>query len=163
MAPETVNSPSNSLRLGVISDTHGLLRPEVAPAFSGVDRILHAGDVGGADVLKGLSEIAPVTAVRGNTDHGRWADRLPETEVVVAGEAHLYLLHDKAALDLNPAAAGFQAVITGHSHQPALTQRDGVLHLNPGSAGPRRFDYPTTVALLTVIGTRLQARLVHLR
>ena len=148
--------------LGVISDTHGLLRPEVARAFTGVDRILHAGDVGGPDVLDKLGKMAPVTAVRGNTDFGRWADQLPETEVVAVGAAHLYLLHDKAALDLNPVAAGFQAVITGHSHQPGLTKREGVLYLNPGSAGPRRFDYPTTVALVTVTGSRLQARIVHL-
>lgn len=156
------DSAGDRLLLGVISDTHGLLRPEVAPAFSGVDRILHAGDVGGTDVLRALSEIAPVTAVRGNTDSGRWADGLPEADAVAVGAATLYLLHDVAALDLNPAAAGFQAVVFGHSHRPRMRENGGVWYINPGSAGPRRFDYPVTVALVEVNGARLRPRIVHL-
>jgi uncharacterized protein len=159
----TVRNPGEDrILLGVISDTHGLLRPEVVPAFSGVDRILHAGDVGGREVLAGLSEIAPVVAVRGNTDFGRWADGLPETEVVAVGSATFYLLHDPAALDLSPGAAGFQAVVFGHTHRPKIREDGGVWYLNPGSAGPRRFDYPVTVALVEVEGTRLRPRIVPL-
>ncbi|MFP4307418.1 MAG: metallophosphoesterase family protein [Desulfococcaceae bacterium] len=159
MAGESGGEP---IRLGVISDTHGLLRPEVPEALAGVDRILHAGDVGSREILDALSRIAPVTAVRGNTDHGRWADSLPPVEVVSLGAATIYLLHDLGALDLNPAAAGFQAVIFGHSHKPAVRENGGVLYLNPGSAGPRRFDYPVTAARVEVVGARLAPRIVHL-
>jgi putative phosphoesterase len=150
------------VRLGVVSDTHGLLRPEVPAALAGVDHILHAGDVGRREILDELSRIAPVTAVRGNTDHGRWAEALPPAEVAAFGDAAIYLLHDLGALDLNPAAAGFHAVVTGHSHQPKIRENGGVLYLNPGSAGPRRFDYPVTVARLDIDGIRLAPRIVHL-
>jgi putative phosphoesterase len=155
-------TPEGTIRIGVISDTHGLLRPEAPEALAGVDHILHAGDVGRREILDELSRIAPVTAVRGNTDHGRWAAELSAVEVATFGAATICLLHDLGALDLNPAAAGFHAVVTGHSHQPKVRENGGVLYLNPGSAGPRRFDYPVTVARLDVTGTRLAPRIVHL-
>ena len=136
--------------IGVISDTHGLLRPEVKKLFSGVNLILHAGDIGAPEVLEELKQWAPVTAVRGNNDKGKWAERIPETEVVQVGSAYLYMLHDVKELDLNPTAADFQVVISGHSHKPSIDRRDGVLYLNPGSAGPRRFTLPVSVARLTV-------------
>jgi putative phosphoesterase len=150
------------LIVGVISDTHGLLRPEAVRALQDCDLIIHAGDAGRPEVLAALEAIAPVKAVRGNVDRGAWAQALPETEVVEAGEISIYVLHDLGALDLDPAAAGFQAVISGHSHQPALEERDGVLHLNPGSAGPRRFRLPVTLARMEVHGKKLEAEIVHL-
>jgi len=156
------DAPAEPLRLGVISDTHGLLRPEVPDALAGVDHILHAGDVGRPEILDELSRIAPVTAVRGNTDHGPWAAALPPVEVVVFGAATICLLHDLDALDLAPAAAGFHAVVSGHSHKPKIRENGGVLYLNPGSAGPRRFDYPVTLARLDLTETRLAPRIVHL-
>jgi putative phosphoesterase len=137
--------------IGVISDTHGLLRPEAEIALAGCDRIIHAGDVGKAGILDRLEEIAPTSAVRGNVDHGSWADALPETEVVaLADEVLLYVLHDLEQLDLDPAAAGFKMVISGHSHRPSIEHRRGVTYLNPGSAGPRRFRLPVTLALLHI-------------
>ena len=149
--------------LGVISDTHGLVRPEALAALKGVERIVHAGDIGSPDVLEALERVAPVTAVRGNNDRGGWAKKIPETEVVEVGGVSLYLLHDLHELDVEPRAAGFAAVISGHSHQPRLEERDGVLYLNPGSAGPRRFKLPISLARLTVAGKRVQAQLVTLR
>ena len=148
--------------LGVISDTHGLVRPEALAALAGVERIVHAGDIGAPDVLEALGRIAPVTAVRGNNDRERWAADIPETDVLEIGEVSLYVLHDVHELDLDPRAAGFAAVIAGHSHQPRMEERDGVLYLNPGSAGPRRFKLPISLARLTVTGGRLQAELVTL-
>ena len=124
--------------VGVISDTHGLLRPEAVAALAGVERIVHAGDIGSPDVLAALGRIAPVAAVRGNNDREAWAARIPETEVVEVGDVSLYVLHDLHELDLDPRAAGFAAVIAGHSHQPRVEEKAGVLYLNPGSAGPRR-------------------------
>ena len=149
--------------LGVISDTHGLVRPEALAALAGVERIVHAGDIGGPEVLEALERVAPVTAVRGNNDRGGWAKKIPETEVVEIGGVSLYLLHDLHELDLEPRAAGFAAVITGHSHQPKLDERDGVLYLNPGSAGPRRFKLPISLAKLTVAKKRVSAELVTLQ
>jgi len=149
--------------LGVISDTHGLVRPEALAALKGVERIVHAGDIGSPDVLEALERVAPVTAVRGNNDRGGWAKKIPETEVVEVGGVSLYLLHDLHELDVEPRAAGFAAVISGHSHQPRLEERDGVLYLNPGSAGPRRFKLPISLARLTVAGRRVQAQLVTLQ
>jgi putative phosphoesterase len=149
--------------VGVISDTHGLLRPEAVAALAGVDRIVHAGDIGSPDVLAALERIAPVAAVRGNNDRERWAAAIPETEVVEVGGVSLYVLHDLHELDLDPRAAGFAAVIAGHSHQPRLQERDGVLYLNPGSAGPRRFKLPISLARLTVAGPRVRAELVTLK
>lgn len=149
-------------RIGVISDTHGLLRPEAVEALRGCDRIVHAGDVGDPAILEELGRVAPVVAVRGNVDRGAWADGLSEIEVVEAGSASLYVLHDLAALDLDPVAGGFAAVVSGHTHRPSSELRDGVLYLNPGSAGPRRFRLPITVARLTVSGGRLSTEIVDL-
>ena len=134
--------------IGLISDTHGLLRPEALNALAGSDLILHAGDVGKPGILDALKALAPVVAVKGNVDHGAWASALPVTAVAEAGPAIIYVLHDIHALDLDPAAAGFRVVVSGHSHQPARTERSGVLYVNPGSAGPRRFQLPVTIARL---------------
>ena len=136
------------VRVGLISDTHGLLRPEALRALEGSQLIVHAGDVGSAAVLEELAGIAPVVAIRGNVDTGAWAAKLPETTVAQAGDVLLYVLHDVNALDLDPAAAGFQIVVSGHSHRPGRSERKGVLYINPGSAGPRRFSLPITVARL---------------
>ena len=149
-------------RIGVISDTHGLVRPQALRALAGADLIVHAGDVGGPEVLDALRAVAPVVAVRGNNDRGPWAAALAETEVVETGGRNLYVLHDLKELDLDPRAEGFDAVIAGHSHQPRIERRDGVLYLNPGSAGPRRFRLPIAVAWLAVDSTRLDAEIVHL-
>jgi putative phosphoesterase len=148
--------------LGIISDTHGLMRPQAIKALEGVTMIIHAGDIGTPEVLEALHAIAPVVAVRGNNDTGEWAQVLPETEVVEVGGVALYVLHDVKTLDLDPVAAGFHAVISGHSHQPAMTTRQGILYLNPGSAGPRRFKLPISVARVTVRGNTLDAQLVEL-
>jgi putative phosphoesterase len=149
--------------VGVISDTHGLVRPEVLRALEGVDHILHAGDVGGAGVLDVLRELAPVTAVRGNVDRGAWASELPETEVLEVAGACVYVLHDRGRLDLDPVAAGFHAVVCGHSHRPSVESEGGVLYLNPGSAGPRRFRLPIALARLSIDGPRLEAEIVELQ
>jgi uncharacterized protein len=148
--------------VGVISDTHGLLRPEAVAALAGVERIVHAGDIGSPEVIAALQRIAPVSAVRGNNDRDAWAAAIPETDVVEIGAVSLYVLHDLHELDLDPRAAGFAAVIAGHSHQPRQEERDGVLYLNPGSAGPRRFKLPISLARLTVSGARVKARLLTL-
>jgi len=136
--------------MGVISDTHGLLRPEVAPALAGVERILHLGDVGKMSILKELERIAPVTAIRGNVDREGACGKLPETEVVVAEGRYLYMLHDLQTLHLDPAAGKFAAVLSGHTHVPNFYKKKGVLYFNPGSCGPRRFELPVTVGVLTV-------------
>jgi len=136
--------------IGVISDTHGLLRPEALGALRGVDRIIHAGDVGAPEVLAALAAVAPVTAVRGNNDRGPWAAALASTEVVEAGGVAIYVIHDAAEIDLDPRAAGFRVVVAGHSHRPAVEERDGVLWFNPGSAGPRRFRLPIALGRLTI-------------
>jgi len=146
----------------VISDTHGLLRPQAVAALSGCEAVLHAGDVGGPEVLAALARVAPLHAVRGNVDHGRWADALPTTAAVELGGVLVYVLHDLAALDLDPAAAGVTAVIHGHTHRPSVERRGGVLYLNPGSAGPRRFRLPVSVARLIVTGGAVTAELVEL-
>jgi putative phosphoesterase len=150
-------------RIGVISDTHGLLRPQAIEALRGVELIVHAGDVGAPEVLAHLEQLAPVFAVCGNTDREPWADRLPPNQVVEAAGLTLYVLHDLDHLDLDPAAAGFQVVVSGHSHQPAVSRNNGVLYLNPGSAGPRRFQRPTTLAELRVEQGVLDARIIELR
>jgi uncharacterized protein len=139
--------------IGLISDTHGLLREEAVQALRGVDLILHAGDVGDPAILKRLKTIAPVVAVRGNIDTAPWASELPLTAVVEAGPANFYVLHDVNDLDLNPKAAGFHCVVSGHSHKPGQHERDGVLYVNPGSAGPRRFNLPITLARLDLTST----------
>jgi putative phosphoesterase len=140
----------NPKTIGLISDTHGLLRPEALRALEGSDLIVHAGDVGDPEILEGLKTIAPVFAVRGNVDTEPWAQALPETEVVETDSLTLLVMHDLHALDCDPSAAGFHAVVSGHSHKPAREERGGVLFINPGSAGPRRFDLPVTLAILRV-------------
>lgn len=149
-------------RVGLISDTHGLLRREATAFLRGSDFIVHAGDIGHASVLHELAALAPVTAVRGNNDREPWAESVRETEVLEVGEVLIYVLHDLAQLDLDPAAAGFRVVVSGHSHRPAVTERDGVLYVNPGSSGPRRFSLPVAVAELHVVGASVEARLVEL-
>ena len=149
--------------IGVISDTHGLLRPEAVKALKGVELIIHAGDIGNPKVLAGLMRIAPVHAVRGNTDRGDWATDLPPTLVVEVGGVHLFVLHELFCLDLDPAAAGLAAVIFGHSHHPHLERQNGVLYLNPGSAGPRRFTLPVTLALLKIEGNSLEPEFIDLK
>ena len=149
-------------RIGLISDTHGLLRPEAVEALRGSEFIVHAGDIGAAAILDRLSGIAPVTAVRGNNDTGPWAATLNEVEILKIDDAIICVVHDLAQLDIDPAAAGFHAVVSGHSHRPAIRDRDGVLYANPGSAGPRRFSLPVSVGSLVVAGARVRARLVTL-
>lgn len=149
-------------RVGLISDTHGLLRPEAVAFLRGSDFIVHAGDIGDADVLRDLKALAPVTFVRGNNDKASWAESIAETEVIQVGDVFIYVLHELAELDLDPVAAGFQVVVSGHSHQPSLDERDGVLYVNPGSAGPRRFKLPIAVAELNITGHSVRAKLVEL-
>jgi putative phosphoesterase len=149
--------------VGVISDTHGIVRPEAVDALAGSDLIIHAGDVGAPEVLEPLEAVAPTIAVRGNVDTAPWARSLPETQVVEAGDVLIYVLHDLAQLDVEPKAARFAAVVSGHSHRPVAEVRDGVLFLNPGSAGPRRFSLPVTLAKLQIAGTSLSHELIRLR
>ena len=148
--------------IGVISDTHGLLRPEAIEALRGVEHILHAGDVGDPSILDSLRELAPVTAISGNIDVDGPCSRLAATEVVTLHGHIFYILHDRHALDLDPAAAGFSAIISGHSHRPLIEWRHGVLYMNPGSAGPRRFSLPVSIGLLTIGADGLQPQLVTL-
>jgi putative phosphoesterase len=154
--------PSRQLTIGLISDTHGLLRPEAVNALGGSDVIIHAGDIGDRRVLSGLSRLAPVMAIRGNVDGGSWAATLPETAILEAGAVRIYVIHNLAELDLDPLVAGFRAVVSGHSHRPGWHEKDGVLFVNPGSAGPRRFSLPIAVARLHVTGQRVSAELIEL-
>src|ERR1700733_13999696 len=149
-------------RVGLISDTHGLLRPEAIEALKGSDFIIHAGDIGNPEVLAGLSRLAPVTAIRGNVDRGPWASSLPGNEVLQAGAAFIFVIHNIADLDLDPAAAGFQVVVSGHSHQPGRREKDGVLFVNPGSAGPRRFKLPVTAGRLRITDAGITAEMIEL-
>jgi putative phosphoesterase len=149
--------------IGVISDTHGLLRPEAVSALTGVELIIHAGDIGNPQILAALAQIAPVHAVRGNTDRGDWGADLPHARVVEVGGVLLYVLHELFTLGLDPAAAGFAAVIFGHSHSPHMEHKNGVLYLNPGSAGPRRFKLPVTLAHLRLDNHSLESQLIDLR
>ncbi len=148
--------------VGVISDTHGLLRPEVADIFKPVNMIIHAGDIGPPRILDALRDIAPLKVVRGNMDYEEWACGLPAAEVVELGDVLLYVCHDGSKLDLDPVAAGFSAVINGHTHQPFVGMKAGVLFLNPGSAGQSRYGCPLSVALLHVRGTKLDTQIVEL-
>ena len=148
-------------RIGLLSDTHGLLRPEALEFLRGSDFIVHAGDIGDAAVLDALRTLAPVTAVRGNNDRDDWAREIAETEVLKIGEVSIHVLHDLAELD--PAAAGFRVVVSGHSHQPRIEERDGVLYVNPGSCGPRRFKLPIAVGELRISGNSVKAKLVELK
>ncbi|MGJ7569085.1 metallophosphoesterase family protein [Variovorax sp. RB2P76] len=150
------------LRIGLISDTHGLLRPQAVAALRGSDFIVHGGDIGNAGILDALRAMAPLTVVRGNNDREPWAEGIAETERVAFGGVHLHALHDLAQLDIDPAAAGVRVVVSGHSHKPKIEERGGVLYVNPGSAGPRRFTLPIAVAELLIDGDAVSARIVEL-
>ena len=150
------------MRIGVISDTHGLLRPEALAALARVDHILHPGDVGDPAILDALAAVAPLTAIRGNIDTKGRCAALPATEILELGGTSIYMLHDRNQIDLNPAAAGITVVISGHSHKPAIEHRGGVLYFNPGSAGPRRFSPPVTTGLLTLDDGSPTAEIVEL-
>jgi uncharacterized protein len=152
-----------SVVIGVISDTHGLMRSEALAALRGCERIIHAGDIGTPAVLDALNAIAPTFAVRGNIDAGAWAASLPATELVDAGARLIHVLHDISELDIDPVEAGFAAVVFGHSHEPSIERRAGVLYLNPGSAGPRRFKLPVAVARITVAGQELHPEIIELQ
>ncbi|MDL2328227.1 metallophosphatase family protein [Desulfosarcina sp. OttesenSCG-928-A07] len=149
-------------RVGIVSDTHGLVRPEVLAALSGCGQILHAGDVGDAAVLRRLEEIAPVTAVRGNTDHGALAALLPMSEMVSIENVFFYILHELSGLDLDPVAAGIQVVVSGHTHQPEMVRKNGVIYLNPGSAGYRRHHYPVSIAVAQIENSIITPHLVEI-
>jgi len=149
-------------RVGIISDTHGLLRPEATEFLRGSDFLVHGGDIGHADTLKDLASLAPVTAVRGNNDKGSWAETLAHSEVLQVEGVFIYVVHDIKELDLDPRAGGFHVVVSGHSHKPSVETRDGVVYVNPGSAGPRRFKLPIAVADLAVRGRSVRARVVEL-
>ena len=148
--------------VGIISDTHGLVRPEAIDALGGSDLILHAGDIGSPDVLQELSKIGPVYAVKGNNDKGEWTSELPLNDVIEVEQVFFYLIHDLKEIDLDPAAAGFQVVVSGHSHKPQREEKKGVLYLNPGSAGPRRFKLPICVARVQVSNRNIQSEIVEL-
>jgi hypothetical protein len=150
------------MTIGVISDTHGLLRPEALELLRGSQHIIHAGDIGSPEIIPALATIAPVTAIRGNVDTQAWAQRFAEKEVVELGGVLIYIIHDVNALDLNPKAAGFAAIISGHSHQPKQETKDGVLYFNPGSAGPRRFTLPISVGRLEIADGTLTAEVIPL-
>jgi uncharacterized protein len=147
------------MRIGLISDTHGLLRPEALQALAGVEHIIHAGDVGGVEVIDALRRIAPVDVVRGNNDKDPWGKQLPAWLALEFGGVGIHVLHDLGEIDVEPAAAGFQVVITGHSHKPVVSNRDGVLFVNPGSAGPRRFSLPVTLGYLNIEAGAAQAEI----
>jgi uncharacterized protein len=155
--------PGDKILIGVISDTHGLLRPEADAALKGSDLIIHAGDVGAPEVIDELQKLAPTFAVRGNVDKAHWAGSLPMTAHVEAGGLLFHVLHDISELDLDPGAVGYAAVVYGHSHQPSIEMRDGVLFLNPGSAGPRRFKLPISIARVCVSGQQLRPEIVELK
>ena len=149
--------------VGVISDTHGLLRPEAIEALRGSEHIIHAGDIGAPEIIPALEKIAPVTAIRGNVDREAWTKQFPETEVVELAGVHIYVIHEVNAIDLNPRAAGFVAVISGHSHQPKQEVKNGVLYFNPGSAGPRRFRLPVTLGRLQIVNRKVSGEIIELR
>jgi uncharacterized protein len=152
----------NQLRVGVISDTHGLLRAEARAFLVGSDYIIHGGDIGSAEILQDLASLAPLIAVRGNNDKEPWAAHLPETEMVRFGGAFVYVIHDLNHLDIEPVGSGVQAIVSGHSHKPVVVEREGVCYLNPGSCGPRRFSLPISVGELTIEGSRVRARTIEL-
>lgn len=150
------------IRVGLISDTHGLVREEAVAVLKGCQHILHAGDIDSPDVISRLRQVAPVTVVRGNNDRGPWARKIPVYEVVEFGAVSVYVRHDESELDIDPKAAGLQVVMFGHSHQPKVEHRDGVLFVNPGSAGPRRFKLPIAVGELLIAGDQVSARIIEL-
>lgn len=149
-------------RVGLISDTHGLLRPEALTFLQGCDHIIHGGDIGKPEILAALAELAPLTAVRGNNDKGTWAEALPETQLIEIGGVLIHVLHDLAQLDIDPQNTGVRVVVSGHSHRALAQERDGVLFINPGSAGPRRFRLPITVAELAIDAGSIAPRIVEL-
>ena len=150
------------IRVGLISDTHGLLRPQAVAALQGSDFIVHGGDIGNAGILEALSAIAPLTVVRGNNDREPWADGIAETAFLKVGGVVVYAIHDLSQIDIDPAGAGVRVVVSGHSHKPKIEERDGILYVNPGSAGPRRFKLPIAVAELILDGNAVTARIVEL-
>jgi len=152
----------DSIRIGLISDTHGLVREEALAALDGCRHIIHAGDIDTPDVLARLRRLAPVTVVRGNNDRGTWADSIPVFDVVEFGVVSVYVRHDVAELDIDPVAAGFRVMVFGHSHRPMVETREGILFVNPGSAGPRRFKLPVAVGELLIAGDRVDARIIEL-
>jgi putative phosphoesterase len=162
-ASKSGSADSKAILVGIISDTHGLLRPEALEALKGVDQILHAGDVGKPEILDQLRNLAPTIAVRGNADHGEWAAKLAEAEVITVGGLTFYMLHDLQRLDLDPEASGFHIVVSGHSHKPVIEQANEVLYLNPGAAGPRRFGLPITVARLRIANMEVEAEIKELK
>ena len=148
--------------IGLISDTHGLIRPQAIEALQGVDLIIHAGDIGKPEVVSVLKDVAPVAAIKGNIDSGAWAKLLPDTKLVKAGGMRLFIIHNVRELDCDPVARGFQVVVSGHSHKPSVSTRDGVLFVNPGSAGPRRFKLPIAVGKLFIEDNRVNAAIIEL-
>lgn len=162
MQPRHPRERGDIVRVGLVSDTHGLLRPEATEFLQGSDHIVHAGDICDPRILDELSQLAPVTPVRGNCDHGDWAERLCETGIVQVGEILVYVIHDLSQLGIDPAGAGVHVVVHGHSHAPCVERRDGVLYVNPGSSGPRRFRLPIAAGELIVQGASVSARVVGL-
>ena len=150
------------MRIGLISDTHGLLRPEAVAFLRGSDHVIHGGDIGSAEILEALARIAPVTAVRGNNDTAAWASALLETESVTFDRTCIHVVHDLAQLDIDPVAAGVRVIVSGHSHKPTVLERNGVIYINPGSAGPRRFRLPIAVGELLIAGDTITPRIVEL-
>jgi uncharacterized protein len=161
MTPDPA-TPVTALRIGVISDTHGLLRAEATAFLQGCDHILHGGDIGGPEILEQLAVLAPVSAVRGNNDTQAWAASLPDTRLLQLAGVRVYVIHDLGKLSIEPCAAAVQIIVSGHSHQPCVRERGGVIYLNPGSAGPRRFNLPISIAEVRIAGTVITPRLVEL-
>ncbi|HEY0802486.1 MAG TPA: metallophosphoesterase [Steroidobacteraceae bacterium] len=155
-------SAQQSLRVGLVSDTHGLLRAAARAFAGGCDYIIHGGDIGSAQILDELAALAPLIAVRGNNDREAWAAHLPETELIRVGGVFVYVIHDISQLDIEPQAAGVQVIVSGHSHKPMIERRDGILYVNPGSCGPRRFKLPISVGELIVEGTEVRARNIEI-
>ena len=151
------------MRIGLISDTHGLLRPQAMKQLAGTDHIIHAGDIGCPEVVEGLRRIAPITAIRGNIDAGEWAKHYPDTELIVLGGRALYVLHNLKELKLDPAASGFDVIISGHSHRPKIETKNGILYVNPGSAGPRRFKLPIALAILALCDRAILPRILEIK
>ena len=150
------------MRIGIISDTHGLLRPEAIEQLAGMDHIIHAGDIGGPEVIEGLRRVAPTTAIKVNVDAGGWARDYPDTQVIVLGGRAIFVLHNLKEMQVDPAASGFDVVVSGHSHRPKIETRNGVLYVNPGSAGPRRFKLPITVAILALTNSAILPRVLEI-
>ena len=153
---------AKGLRVGLVSDTHGLLRPEAQRFAGGCDYLIHGGDIGSPEILDELAALAPLTVVRGNNDAASWAAHVPETEIIRVGGVFVYVIHDIAKLDIEPRAVGVRVIVSGHSHKPSVAERDGILYVNPGSCGPRRFKLPICVGELVVDGTEVRARTIEL-